>query len=298
MKTLVLFGAGASYGSGDVSPHPPPLGNGENGLFAKLELLGGVAASLPLEMRDLFKSNFEAGMAEYYKYSHGSTAELQREIAGHLAQFIPRITNEYCGILRLLGNSDVIYSSLNYDLLFELACTLEGLTPCYRVTSDERSVSLLKIHGSSNFWPSMPIGSMKGITISDCTVDVQAPIVCLNQSETLLRCKADKGAAPAMALYAEGKAVKVSPDFIRRQQAEWEQSVRDAANIYIIGVRVHTLDSHIWKPLGEAEGRVTYFGLPGDNPDFQVWSDASKKSNAFFIEANFEGAVDWISEKF
>ncbi|RYE01963.1 MAG: hypothetical protein EOP50_01070 [Sphingobacteriales bacterium] len=298
MKTLVLFGAGASHGSGDVFPHPPPLGNGDNGLFARLELLGGIAASIPLEMRNLLRRNFEAGMAEYYKYSRGSTSELQREIAGYLAQFTPRITNEYCGILRILGNYNVTYSSLNYDLLFELACTLEGLTPCYSITSDERNVGLLKIHGSSNFWPAIPIGFMKGITISDCNVDVQAPIICLNQNETLVRCKIDKGAAPAMALYAEGKAVKVSPDFVSRQQDDWEQCVREASDIYIIGVRVHTVDSHIWEPLAKTEGRVTYFGLSGDHFDFQTWANASQKQNAFFVEANFEGAVDWLSKKF
>ncbi len=33
MSSAFLFGAGASFGSGNCYPEPPPLGNGLDGLF-------------------------------------------------------------------------------------------------------------------------------------------------------------------------------------------------------------------------------------------------------------------------
>lgn len=93
MTNLVLIGAGASYGSGSVEPYPPPLGNGEHGLFSKLELAGGVAAGLPDKLKALFRTDFERGMADYYEYADGNIMAFQRQLAGYLAQFKPSADN-------------------------------------------------------------------------------------------------------------------------------------------------------------------------------------------------------------
>jgi hypothetical protein len=269
MTCVVLLGAGASFGSLDVTPHTPPLGNGGNGLFSRLDAAGGLASGLPEELKATFRANFEKGMSEYYEYSNGTIMGFQRELAGYLAQFKPGPTNTYISLIRALGIKRVIYSSLNYDLLFELSAAALGLSTTYSAESRDNHARLLKLHGSCNFWPDIPIGMISGLTVSRSgRADVQAPIRPLNQEQTIYRCANDDSLAPAIAMYAEGKAVKVSPDYVEAQQAQWQSVVSKAKHIFVVGVRVHNIDEHIWAPLVSTKASVTYFGRPPDKPEF------------------------------
>ena len=152
MAKIVLLGAGASFGSSDVTPHPPPLGGA---LFNELLSNGGEAASLPEEIKVIFQENFEEGMAKYYDYTNGNIMSFQRELSGYLAKFKPGKDNTYRRLLEALGTKRVIYSSLNYDLLFEQSATDIGLNVKYDTANEKGAVRLLKIHGSSNFWPNL-----------------------------------------------------------------------------------------------------------------------------------------------
>jgi hypothetical protein len=217
---LILLGAGASYGSGPTEPYAPPLGNT---LFNELEKRGGISAAVPDEIKEQFRSDFEKGMAAYTDFTNDNTIGFQRELAHYLASFSPLDGNTYVELIREFGIKNTIYVSLNYDLLFELSASSENINTCYSTERPEDHVSLLKIHGSSNFWPQIPVGQMDGVTIENCNVAIEAPVNSLNQRETLYRCENEKGLAPAIALYAEGKAVKVSPSYVNRQIEEWKE---------------------------------------------------------------------------
>jgi hypothetical protein len=215
VATILLLGAGASYGSVGASPHVPPLGNG---LFTDLVKRGGVAASLPTNIKELFEHNFEDGMAEYYKYSNGDIMTFQRELAHYLASFQPTDSSVYLDLINELGNQRVIYSSLNYDLLFELSAAKLGLFTCYSSVLQKGGIRLLKLHGSSNFWPDLPTGMFEGCSFSgNGRADIQAPIRPINQVETLEKCIKEDSVAPAIAMFAVGKAVKISPDYVDKQ---------------------------------------------------------------------------------
>ena len=298
MVSVVLLGAGASYGSGDVSPHTPPLGNGVDGLFARLDAVGGVAAHLPDSLKSTFRTDFEKGMSEYYEYSGGNIMTFQRELAAYLAQFQPGPTNTYRRLIKALGAQRVIYSSLNYDLLFELSAAEIGLNTIYGLNGAPSGIRLLKLHGSCNFWPDTPIEMFKGVTFArNSRADVQAPIRPLNHAETLYRCAHDDSLAPAIAMYTEGKAVKVSPDYVEAQQSQWQSAVATATRVFVSGVRVHTSDGHVWESLTKAKASVTYFGFPADRPAFLEWKAGSAKKNAFFIEADFAECVNIIASR-
>ena len=47
-------------------------------------------------------------------------------------------------------------------------------------------------------------------------------------------------------MYAEGKAVKVSPDYVDDQQSQWKAGAMSAKRIFVVGVGVHAADDHIW----------------------------------------------------
>jgi hypothetical protein len=298
MAALILLGAGASFGSGDVQPRCPPLGNGPDGLFARLEAAGGQAATLPADLKSLFRTDFEKGMAQFYEYADGDIMRFQREMAAYLAEFSPGRENAYIRLIKTIGPRRAVYASLNYDLLFELAAASLGLITYYGTEPSARAVRLLKFHGSSNFWPDIPVGMIRNNTFKRSgRADIQAPIKPLNQEQTLHRCREEDSVAPAIAMYAEGKAVKVSPDYVERQQELWKAAIRDASRVFVVGVRVHNADVHVWGELASARASVTYFGQEWDQQPYEQWASENSKKNAYFIKASFQDCIEFIGRQ-
>lgn len=293
MASLVLLGAGASYGSVGVDPYPPPLGNQ---LFGELVNRGGVASSLPDGLKRLFEYNFEEGMAKYFEDSRKNVMTFQRELAEYLAEFKITEKSVYLRLINAVGRSRVIFSSLNYDLLFEQAALGLGYGVRYDSASLANEIPLLKIHGSCNFWPNFPMGMLRGCVMEDSGVaDIEANIRPLDQYETLLRCRGEDSVAPAIALFAKGKAVRVCPSFVEFQYAQWKGVAEAASKIFIVGVRVHPVDAHIWEIIGKSKSAVYYFGFDSDESEFGAWKADHKKRNAYFINKNFEQAVPVIA---
>lgn len=157
---------------------------------------------------------------------------------------------------------------------------------------------MLKIHGSSNFWPDLPTGMLKGCTISGSVrADIDAPIKTLTQAETLYKCTSEDSVAPAMAMFAVGKDVKISPDFVENQYEMWKEQVLRSSKIFVVGVRVHEIDEHIWGILGEVKAKVFYFGLEYDRAEFNMWKRNHKKKDAYFVISDFKNAVDKIKKR-
>lgn len=289
MVSVVLLGAGASFGSRDATPKTPPLGNA---LFAELEQLGGVAAQLEDDLKAQFKENFEIGMAAYASKPN-EIAPLHCELASYLAQFLPGPNNTYRRLVRELGISRVIYCSLNYDLLFEEAAAGLGFNVIY---DDHRptphSVRLIKPHGSCNVWPdfgSLRIGKLTSI---GSVVDVDAPVRILSRDQILEWCRSGRGFSPAISMYAEGKQVKVCPEWVAQQQNLWSAAIARATNVFIVGVKVHQADLHIWDAIGRCTARVVYYGYSDqDRAEFADWKNFYSRKSAFFVQADFENSV-------
>lgn len=292
MAAIILLGAGASYGSRGVEPYAPPLGAQ---LFPKLLEESAAARSMPEEIKEIFEDNFEAGMAAYYEHSNGNIMSFQRELAEYLAKFKPKKDNIYIQLIKQLGNSSVIYSSLNYDLLFEQSAIESGFGITYSDVPKKQMLRLLKFHGSSNFWPDMGGTVLKGCQIFGSGIaDIQAPIKAFGQQETLNKCRTEDSLSPAIAMFAVGKKVKISPDFVENQYVMWKQQISKSTKVFVVGVRVHEVDEHIWTLLGETKGKVTYFGFESDEHEFNEWKDNHNKKNAYFYKSDFQGAVDII----
>lgn len=294
MGHMVLLGAGASFGNSSFTPNPelPPLGDT---LFIELDKLGRVASHFSDDLKDIFKENFETGMAEYFRRENGNIMSFQRELAGYLAKFTPSDDNNYIRLIRGLNNRRVIYSSLNYDLLFELSAAKLNLHTTYSNQYIAGHVRILKIHGSSNFWPNLNGAKIQGCRFySTDSTSIVAPVELLNQEDTLNRLRLEDSVAPAIAMYAEGKAVKVSPNYVTNQLEMWNASINSSSKIFIIGVKVHPADEHIWQKIGESKADVFYFGFESDEQEFIKWKQASGKGNAYFMNSNFSNAVDII----
>lgn len=293
MATLILLGAGASFGSVDVIPEQPPLGNQ---LFDRLEKLGGIASTLPQELKDLFNQNFEEGMAKFYRSSDGNIMRFQRELAHYLALFSPGPNNIYLKLIESVGADRVTFSSLNYDLLFEISAAMKGFFTVYDNTPQKGGIRLLKIHGSCNFWPDFPSGTFKNCTFAGNKIDIQAPIRPVNQRDTIFRCVTEDSLAPALAMFAVGKEVKISPDYTERQYALWKQTALESSKIIIVGVKVHEVDEHIWNIIGQSKAWTGYFGFETDRDAFLRWQKNHSKKNAYFFQHDFESSIGKIKK--
>lgn len=296
MSIVILLGAGASYGSKDVIPYLPPLGNQ---LFQKLVENSGIASQIDIDIKNSFLENFEIGMSKYFDAVHGNIMTFQRELAHYLACFSPGPQNIYKNLISILGSKKIIYSSLNYDLLFELSAAQLRLDIAYCSEYRPGYVRLLKIHGSSNFWPDMSKRpQLINCEFFNCGIDIDAPIMPLDQFGTIQNCKNENSLSPAIAMFAEGKKLKVSPDFVINQYEQWKKEVYDASYVFIIGVRVHEVDEHIWGVLGNTKAIINYFGFDSDKNEFESWKKNYKKKNAYFKEYDFENSISIIKEIF
>jgi hypothetical protein len=295
MVSVVLLGAGASYGSEKLCQNTPPLGKD---LFGRLEERGGIAAQIPDEIKTLFRDDFETGMAAYYIHSEYNIMRFQRELAHYLACFNPSQNSAYVQLIQAFGTRRVIYCSLNYDLLFELSASLHlELSTIYGGKYKEKHVRLIKPHGSANFWPDIPVRMFIGCTTQGIGADIQAPIKTLNQQETIYQCRHQDSIAPAIAMYAEGKQVKISPDFVEKQQQQWIDSAKSAKHVFVVGVRVNTIDEHIWGTLAKTKANVTYFGFPNDRKSFDEWKTASNKKKACFVQSDFFQSINYMRSR-
>lgn len=300
MSSLFLFGAGASYGSGRCAPAPPPLGKD---LFPALVQLGGAASRVPKDLAQLFTEDFEAGMDRFWAEHNTETTALLREMAQYFVQFEPMPNNCYEQLLHILGGvrKKAIFATTNYDLLIEHAVSRAGLLISYTgFPVEPGTVPLLKIHGSSNFLPELAGGGFSGISfdlsgsesgsILECGVRVATSTYEVQQF-----CAKQDSIAPALAMYSPSKRVLYCRAFVEAQQAAWAASTTEASRIFVIGVRVHPVDDHIWGALAASTCPLYYVGFEPE--DFVQWASSCQRKNTFTLARTFAEALPAIASK-
>ena len=148
---VVLFGAGASYGSGSVAPKPPPLGAD---LFPALRKLFPTWRSIPEAEAALFAADFEEGMAQIIERYGMAVGPLMQEVATFFSIFDLDATaqNLYRDLITAARGRDVLWSTVNYECLLEIAANQTGLDVAYfGDPADHSSGAIWKLHGSCNF---------------------------------------------------------------------------------------------------------------------------------------------------
>jgi hypothetical protein len=130
-----------------------------------------------------------------------------------------------------------------------------------------------------------------------CEVDIESRVECLDRMGTLRRCNEEHSSAPALAMYMDGKPVKICPSAIQEQQTMWASIVERAVRICIVGARVHQPDLHIWGPLARTQAQIFYFGRAEDESGFKEWAASASKKNAYFHKMDFLDAIQTIANK-
>lgn len=294
MSTLFLFGAGASRFSGECDPYPPPLGPD---LFKDLQAAGGVAAHLDPSWTTAFAHNFEEAMLEFARTREHELSQFLRDIALYFVAFAPGPKNLYVRLLEAIPKKRrrfAVFATLNYELLLELAANNLGYAVSYHLPPIAKdNIAILKPHGSCNFLPDLGGHKIRGITFETAGLArtaVEAPVKAANRDEVRQFCLHEDSIAPALAIYAPGKQVFYSNEFVQDQQRQFEHAVLNTSRIYVAGVRVNPGDAHIWGPLANARAPMFYVGP--DSAPFYDWAESvGRRHLVSHFAHTFEGFV-------
>lgn len=253
-------------------------------------------------MADLFVSDFEAGMDQFWKERNTHTTELLRDMARYFAPFEPLSGNQYLELIKVIGGTRkrTVMVTTNYDLLIEHAVVKSGLLVTYGgLPAAERNIPILKIHGSCNFLPDLAPRQISGIGFDLSGAPGGAVLeagirIATSAREVIDFCNREDAIAPALAMYSPAKQVLYCRSFIHAQQQAWLSALKQVSRIYVIGLRVHTVDQHIWKPLASAKASLYYVGREPEV--FATWANANKRRRAYVLAHTFADAIHHIAD--
>jgi hypothetical protein len=212
-----------------------------------------------------FEENFEKEMQHLFDTS--DVVSLMKDIARYFCAFQPfNNSNLFIRFIHGLKDTiqDITFSTINYDLLFELALQSIGMTvQCFSET--DIGVPFLKLHGSCNFvmrGVRFYGGSKKGKNLVNCPLDA------VSREKALSYLNSCQTAYPAMCIYMESKPAQFGTGEIKKIQYRWKECVMRADRILIIGVKPNIADKHIWGPLSETNAKLGYIG---SKDEFNNW---------------------------
>ncbi|CAK3383265.1 hypothetical protein EDB51_12194 [Vibrio crassostreae] len=290
MITLI-FGAGASYGSGRCIPDNPPLGMT---LYDELTSLNGAFSRLNGEIKEVFEEQgFEHGMAKIPNHSEVIN-QLQKELACYLSSFSITNENAYVRLFnRLKWQLDHInIVTLNYDILIEQALNIKGFNVDYNGSNN--GVNVLKPHGSSNFLPHLPNDfNINGFTAIDCNVFVEGlpTRAVFSHADIKSWCNdpKNKDLSPSLSLYNKDKRVVINSDLIKHIQDRYVKIISDSDLIVLVGIKYIPHDEHIWHPLESIDSPIVV--VDPYPSDISNWATRCKKDNVKIIEKGFDDSV-------
>lgn len=293
METVLLFGAGASFGAGAVLPHAPPLGSQ---LYpALVRAYPNAWGSLPADAAAVFANQgFEPGMAFVWQRYSQFVSVLQKAIGHYFAQFQVQ-THPVCAYRALVsglelnsGKRRVMLATLNYDLILDTCLQIEKVD--FALGNGAHPVIVNKPHGACNLF-NESIQATAGISFTAGVSFGGGEIRAVPQLEAARR-NADPNSAipPVLAIFMHGKPCQTSPDLLLNWQQEFKSAVLSAKRIAVVGVNPNAADSHIWGPLSQTSGTLFYCG---EQTAFEKWKSAHREDRPVqFVGERFADCID------
>ena len=270
MARVILFGAGASFGAGDVYPvERPPLGDQLFGELARCYpgSWGALPPDIHLKFRE--KGGFELGMAMLWERHSPAVPTLMQEMALYFLQFRPREPGStlYCSLAKAIKESgttnQVLLSTLNYECLLEGSIARQSMQVNYGdFPGSDGSVTVWKLHGSCNFLPE-GIQATRGVSFTRGVLFETAVRAVGDLNEAVAFCLGDNALPPVMCLFMEGKPTQVAPGTVAAIQEAWRGVVAKAEKVALVGVGPNPADAHLWDALATMPGSLVYVGNEG-----------------------------------
>ena len=278
MSTLLLLGAGASYGSDNAGT--PPLGADLAQALCAFNPQGWGA--LPESLLSVFYTDFEEGMVLANQTHSHSLPVLQRAMAAYFFNFLPRTSNLYVHLAERIKTArwDGAICTLNYERYMELCLSHVGLQPVVgQASSVGRTVELCYPHGCCHFFCESVRGSSQGISFSGMNIRTSGPIKVISDPNEFQDRINNDAFPPVMSYFEPQKITTSGANFVEGQRQRFDELVQDADTIVVIGLRVRTHDEHIWSPLRNAPARIVYCSGNAAGEEFRDWSKAQRSES-------------------
>lgn len=286
----IIFGAGASFGSGPVIPKPPPM---TNDLLNALErLFPTVWGALPEGQRALLRKDFEAGMREIGHKNPHDLPPLQRSMASFFFGFVPGEGNLYRNLARRIKAKawPGALISLNYERLLELSLAVEGVSPFIGSPPDNGpSVELCLPHGCCHIFCESVRGTARGISLSGTAVSTRGPVKTVTSPGEYAKRIREDAFPPVMSYFDPAKLTTSGVNFIEEQRARYNTIVKGAKVVAIIGIRVRPNDKHLWEALALTHAQVVYSSGKDRGRDFAEWARDNRKGKASAVLYSYFG---------
>ena len=277
MSTLLVLGAGASYGS-DITG-TPPLGGKLFDELRKFNLQGWGA--LPTSLHGAFVSDFEAGMVELSKHHSHSLPVLQRAMAAYFFNWQPKTTNIYVEIGRRImasGWSGAI-CTLNYERLLENCISHIGLRPVVgNPTIARRDIEICFPHGCCHFFCDSVKGMASAVSFDGMNVMTNGPVRAIADPTEFQKRITQDAFPPVMSYFEPKKTTSSGANFIVSQRQRYRSLVDSAGTVVVIGIRVRPHDQHIWGPLTSTRARIVYCSGKNGGAEFVAWAKKERPS--------------------
>lgn len=280
-KYAILFGAGASFGSGSVIPKPPPMT--ANLIRALERLFPAVWGSLPEAQRNLLRRDFEAGMKKIGEKNPHALPPLQRSMASFFFGFVPGDDNLYRDLARRIKGKawPGALVSLNYERLLELSLLAEGVIPFIGSPPDKKpSVELCLPHGCCHIFCESARGSARGVSFTGTGVTTRGSVkVVANPTEHAQRIRTD-AFPPVMSYFDPAKFTTSGANLIEAQRARYDAIVKSVKVVAIVGIKVRPHDKHLWEGLAATNAEVIYCSGKAAGQEFEQWAGDKRRRKA------------------
>jgi hypothetical protein len=303
-KNIFLFGAGASHGCKGLN-NEAPLGWQ---LYDKLKRQFPLSwGQLPKQLDEVFENdpNFENGMGKIWENNTVDMLPLKNQLLQEMGIYfsgfdiVDKPTNLYVQLIKQCVDKNcldkTLFSTINYDCLLETAFQKIGFGfDNYEISEYER-LKVIKLHGSCNFaLPQVFVG--KNAFLGSGAILGKGPafkVKCLHPSQ-VSSCFNNNVTSlyPVMSIYAKYKPIQFVPDIINGLQKFWQEQIRQAESVFIIGISPNMDDRHIWDYISQTEAKIFYCG---GKETFENWQ-VNVKRNDEYIANEFEKAIGRISE--
>jgi len=266
-----------------------PLGNELYGRLCEAPPFSHISDTAKAQF---LKYGFEAGMAAIYESGSGLVIRIQKQIAAYLLQLMPdgRPTL-YDALVVALGHKRVLWSSLNYDGLLELAAQCQFGTFDYSPFPKKRTACILKLHGSANFASNSPIKVKsiglempRGMGIVGGGIDVLERTVAIERWNDPA-----ESIGPAMSVFVEGKDELVGHDQLALWRSMWAEQLKRSGCVVCIGAHIHAPDDHIWGAVAKASGKIGFVSPERDH--VAAWATEVGHKRVVHIADYFDDAA-------
>lgn len=328
-RALILFGAGASFGSD--AGETPPLGQCLYNALAGFspETWGRVS----LTEAASFLEDFEKGMKAFADARPTQVDVLQRAMAAYFFQFKPSLTSAYVRLAKRIRdqNWNGALATLNYERLLTLSLRQAGLCVQYRPPELYTDLELLLPHGCCNLFgnirapqstPGVPgdnlVAQRRTILKLPRRADgTEIPVNLVTQNggpiafgervmldgEEIREIDApdqyakelrESTVPPVMSRFQPDKQTRAGVSFIVGQRQRFADLVRSAPVVAIVGVKVRPHDQHIWNPLAQTSARLVYCAGESAVPEFEQWKKDYGRMEDQAIPAKWDDRFDEI----